>query len=361
MKAASPENAAGGDVAAVVTLLPPEVVYAQTPSPTTTTTTPAAAVQGRRSLEEPAMLRGTRKRKGSFPEHILSTMFFSKKTSGDAAAATSELSGAPPPPPPPMPPAQHTPSCYLHAPSVQCIASSITSARIADAATENRRSPSRVDRFRRLLDEPIVNIVQLRALCWKGIPPEVRPGAWKLLLGYTPANSEYREETLVRKRREYHEQVVTMWNSSDWSTEERGLLRQIRLDLPRTWPNTPVFHEPMVVKILERVLFLWASRHAAAGYVQGINDVSTPLLLVLLSEHFHFSYVDLHHLEQVRLLNATDQIWYTVEADFYWCMCKLLGGIQDNYLFSQSGVQQALEKMNKLVLEVDGVCLKCSD
>jgi len=34
-----------------------------------------------------------------------------------------------------------------------------------------------------------------------------------------------------------------------------------------------------------RILFIWAVRHPASAYVQGINDICAPLLLVFLSEH----------------------------------------------------------------------------
>lgn len=40
-----------------------------------------------------------------------------------------------------------------------------------------------------------------------GIPGEVRSQCWKLLLGYLPANSDRREVTLARKRKEYHDCV----------------------------------------------------------------------------------------------------------------------------------------------------------
>jgi hypothetical protein len=37
--------------------------------------------------------------------------------------------------------------------------------------------------------------------------------------------------------------------------------------------------------MLNRILFIWAVRHPASGYVQGINDLCAPLLLVFLSEY----------------------------------------------------------------------------
>lgn len=38
-------------------------------------------------------------------------------------------------------------------------------------------------------------------------------------------------------------------------------------------------------QIFERILFVWAIRHPASGYVQGINDLVTPFFVVFVSEH----------------------------------------------------------------------------
>lgn len=40
----------------------------------------------------------------------------------------------------------------------------------------------------------------------------------------------------------------------------------------------------VVPQVFERILFIWAIRHPASGYVQGINDLVTPFFVVFLSE-----------------------------------------------------------------------------
>ena len=35
-------------------------------------------------------------------------------------------------------------------------------------------------------------------------------------------------------------------------------------------------------RCLERILYVWAIRHPASGYVQGINDLATPFFQVFL-------------------------------------------------------------------------------
>lgn len=49
-----------------------------------------------------------------------------------------------------------------------------------------------------------------------------------------------------------------------------------------------------VCKIFERILFIWAIRHPASGYVQGINDLVTPFFVVYV-----FEYIGKFHLPEL--------------------------------------------------------------
>ncbi len=71
-------------------------------------------------------------------------------------------------------------------------------------------------------------------------------------------------------------------SEADRTTQEGEILRQILVDLPRTCPNTPFFHQEPVQRAMERILYIWALRHPASGYVQGMNDLLTPLFLVAM-------------------------------------------------------------------------------
>jgi hypothetical protein len=43
------------------------------------------------------------------------------------------------------------------------------------------------------------------------------------------------------------------------------------------------------IQSLERILYVWAIRHPASGYVQGINDLVTPFFQVFLSAYIGMS------------------------------------------------------------------------
>lgn len=209
---------------------------------------------------------------------------------------------------------------------------------------------SKLDRFTRILSEPVVDMEVLKKNCWKGVPGEVRSQCWKLLLGYLPANADRREGTLARKRKEYHDCVAQYYGASR-TENESVILRQIQIDLPRTNPKMPLFQQVTVQKMLERILYVWAIRHPASDYVQGINDIATPFFVVFLSE-----FVD--NVDTFDATNPQGDFLPNVEADSYWCLSKFLDGIQDYYTFAQPGIQRMMFKLHELVTRVDQPLVK---
>ncbi|XP_074499286.1 TBC1 domain family member 22B isoform X6 [Sebastes fasciatus] len=207
------------------------------------------------------------------------------------------------------------------------------------------REKTRLDKFKQLLASPNTDLEELRKHSWSGIPREVRPITWRLLSGYLPANKERRELVLTRKREEYFGFIEQYYHSR---TDEhyKDTYRQIHIDIPRTNPLIPLFQQPVVQEVFERILFIWAIRHPASGYVQGINDLVTPFFVVFLSEFVK----DVENFEVSALPLDTQR---NIEADSFWCMSKLLDGIQDNYTFAQPGIQNKVKALEELVSRID--------
>uniref|UniRef100_A0A1D2A7A5 Rab-GAP TBC domain-containing protein n=1 Tax=Auxenochlorella protothecoides TaxID=3075 RepID=A0A1D2A7A5_AUXPR len=211
-------------------------------------------------------------------------------------------------------------------------------------------SNSRLTKFDRILGDAVVDVEALRELAWSGIPPRLRPDCWRLLLGYAPPNRERRAAILARKRHEYRDFVPDYYDGAGLagaSEDEAGALRQVAVDVPRTAPGVPFFSQPDVQTSLERILYIWGLRHPASGYVQGINDLVTPFLAVFMSEYLEGPMNDW----AVGTL-PPDQL-LAVEADCYWCLCKLLDGIQDHYTHAQPGIQRTVFHLRELVRRVD--------
>lgn len=92
-----------------------------------------------------------------------------------------------------------------------------------------------------------------------------------------------------------------------------------------------------------------AIRHPASGYVQGINDLVTPFLIVFLEEHLE------GNMESWNISQLSPQTISNIEADCYWCLSKLLDGMQDHYTFAQPGIQRLVFKLKELVRRIDGI------
>ena len=69
---------------------------------------------------------------------------------------------------------------------------------------------------------------------------------------------------------------------------------------------------------------------------------------VFLSETFtgDMSLWDVSTLTPLELCN--------VEADCYWCLCKVLDSIQDHYTFAQPGIQKICFKLSEVRFRPEG-------
>ncbi|VDN56438.1 unnamed protein product [Dracunculus medinensis] len=199
-----------------------------------------------------------------------------------------------------------------------------------------------------LLSSSDIDLEQLRKDCWMGIPHKLRPSIWRILSGYVPTSFERREMTLSRKRQEYWHYVEQYFHTR-FEDQHQDTFRQIHIDIPRMCPLIPLFQQKIVQEIFERVLYIWAIRHPASGYVQGINDLVTPFFVVFLSEFINDD-------TEVGTFNVSDlsrEIIEIVEADSFWCVSALLDSIQDNYTFAQPGIQRRVLQLRHLLSRVD--------
>lgn len=160
---------------------------------------------------------------------------------------------------------------------------------------------------------------ELRRLAWSGTPSEVRPIVWQLLLvspkavtqrvipdpspelsSITYSASTHHPVSKAERVLPVGGPVLRPRNSWFGSTgASRSTLRsvvwcssltpqiwhQIEIDVPRTRPGAPLWSCLTAQRSLERILYVWAIRHPASGYVQGINDLVCPFFQVFLSAY----------------------------------------------------------------------------
>ncbi|XP_034937262.1 TBC1 domain family member 22B [Chelonus insularis] len=209
---------------------------------------------------------------------------------------------------------------------------------------------SKVDKFQSLLEASLLNLDELRQLSWSGVPAKLRSITWRLLSEYLPANLERRQQVLERKRLDYWN-LVKQYYDTERDEAFQDTYRQIHIDIPRMSPLISLFQQHTVQLIFERILYIWAIRHPASGYVQGMNDLVTPFFLVFLQEAIPVSaWQDLENYDVASLEQKQRDI---IEADSFWCLSKFLDGIQDNYIFAQLGIQYKVNQLKELIQRID--------
>ncbi|KAM3957844.1 TBC1 domain family member 22 [Aphomia sociella] len=205
-------------------------------------------------------------------------------------------------------------------------------------------SESKLERFQQIHESTVVDLNELKHLSWSGVPVKARAITWRLLAGYLPANSERRAETLDRKRADYKHLVRQYYDAE----RDDDTYRQIHIDIPRMSPLVAIFQQATVQVMFERILYIWAIRHPASGYVQGINDLVTPFFMVFLQEAAPGQELDNFPLDKL-----TEQQRDIIEADSFWCLSKFLDSIQDNYIFAQLGIQYKVNQLKDLIRRID--------
>ncbi|CEO95746.1 hypothetical protein PBRA_004459 [Plasmodiophora brassicae] len=229
--------------------------------------------------------------------------------------------------------------------TVAVVTADLTEAVVPDSTPEDRKSL----RLRKLLDDDDANIALARELCWTGIPQKFRATLWLMLMGIIPTNRSRREQQMRKRIEEYRDFLNQAFRENLFTGEQTKSLVQIDLDLPRTSPGLQLFHLPIVQQSLRNVLCVYSIRHPATGYVQGMNDLVTPFFYVFIS--------DIIGPDKDPLLIAPEDLdesqWMRVESYSFWCLSRLMEGIQDHYTRDQPGIQWKLVSLEHLMGIID--------
>ena len=225
------------------------------------------------------------------------------------------------------------------------------------AVSSVTKKPYRTMQFERIIDAENVDDSELRDTSWRGVPTVYRPLAWQIMIGYAPTNRSRRDGAVGRKRKEYADAIPVYFNDSEGeekTPQELNTLDQIRKDLPRTCPDILFFHQSQVQAMMERILYIWSIRHPASGYVQGMNDILTALLVVSFQPYVPGGSTTMEHSTDVLKVDisgiklSTDSLLH-IEADAYWKFSKLMDGVQDHYTHSQPGLQRMILRLEDLM------------
>ena len=217
---------------------------------------------------------------------------------------------------------------------------------------ERANREKRVRFFQSILSEPVVNLERLKSLSWAGIPDQFRADVWRLFLDYMPINSANRGASLRHKRSDYFDCAERLFDQTQrnlWTNAQKQTEAQILRDLPRTHLN--ILKIEHVQNLFLRVLFVWAVRHPASGYVQGMNDLLQPFFYTFALSYSQNKNID--EFVQQTELDISEEDFKNVEADCFWCFSKLLDGLQDLYTKDQPGLYKMLDHLKQVISSAD--------
>jgi hypothetical protein len=221
------------------------------------------------------------------------------------------------------------------------------------SSPKQRKQEKQNRQFTQLLSNSIVDLDRIREISWQGIPYRFRARVWRLFLDYEPINSEQAPSTLAHKRKDYFDCLSRLVSPSQkqlWTSAQRQTLHQISIDLPRT--PLPLLRNERIKTLFEHVLFVWAVRHPASGYVQGMNDILLPFFYAFISDHLPEETP-----ESVSVLSEisdiSDEVLMDIEADCFWCFGKLLDGIQDVFTKDQPGLYRMMDALEQVIQKVE--------
>lgn len=248
------------------------------------------------------------------------------------------------------------------------------------SVTSTATGLSRYAKFAAVLSSDHVNLTELRKLAWNGVPGPLRAVVWQLLLGYLPANKSRTLLTVRRKRQEYADGISALAVDFDDNTapppglsRDKQLYHQINIDIKRTRQGVPLYAHAATQRSLRRVLYLWAVRHPASGYVQGINDLVTPFFELFLASCLDSTADGWRRIPDVDLVGSgasirdfdpallPESVALALEADTYWCLSRVLETITDNYIHEQPGILRQVDELRNLVARIDADLLRHLD
>ncbi|XP_030843900.1 TBC1 domain family member 15 isoform X1 [Strongylocentrotus purpuratus] len=167
-----------------------------------------------------------------------------------------------------------------------------------------------------------------------GLAPSLRKEVWKFLLRYYPWNSTRAErQALRRKKEDEYFCMKAQWKTVTEEQESRfSMLRDrksiIDKDVLRTDRIHPYFEGESNPHLdtLYSILMTYCMYNFDLGYVQGMSDLLSPMLIIMDDE---------------------------VEA--FWCLCGLMDDLQlcMNFDMEQEGMKRQLIQLNSLLQVIE--------
>uniref|UniRef100_A0A1B6G5P0 TBC1 domain family member 15 n=1 Tax=Cuerna arida TaxID=1464854 RepID=A0A1B6G5P0_9HEMI len=198
--------------------------------------------------------------------------------------------------------------------------------------TITRGHPLTMEQWTHALDPTtgmVVDVDGIKDIIFKGgVTPCLRHVVWKYLLGYYPWYSTTQEQQELRKQKvEEYFRMKLQWRSMSMAQEERfsdyrDRKSLIEKDVNRTDRNHPFFEgeNNANLGLLYDILMTYVMYNFDLGYVQGMSDLLSPILILLSNE-----------------------------VDAFWCFVGLMDRVFRNFDMDQAGMKKQLSQLHSLL------------
>ncbi|XP_045196515.1 TBC1 domain family member 15-like isoform X2 [Mercenaria mercenaria] len=179
----------------------------------------------------------------------------------------------------------------------------------------------------------IINVEEVKDQIFRGgVESSLRIDVWKFLLGVYEWDSTYSSRTKTRKRKlDDYFRMKLQWTTIRSDQEKRfSLFKErkclIEKDVTRT-DRTHKFFEGEGnpnLQVLHDILMTYCMYNFDLGYVQGMSDLLSPILVVMENE-----------------------------VDAFWCFAGYMERVCDNFQMDQEGMKTQLAQIHKLMQYTD--------
>lgn len=211
----------------------------------------------------------------------------------------------------------------------------VTKTKLPPRPDVTRGSPLTSQQWSKHMDKEgrIINVEEVKDQIFRGgVDPAIRIDVWKFLLGVYEWDSTYASRTKTRKRRlDDYFRMKLQWTTIRLEQENRfSLFRErkclIEKDVTRT-DRTHKFFEGEGnpnLQVLNDILMTYCMYNFDLGYVQGMSDLLSPILVVMENE-----------------------------VDAFWCFAGYMDRVSDNFQMDQEGMKTQLSYIHKLMQYTD--------
>ncbi|XP_075224634.1 TBC1 domain family member 15/17 [Lycorma delicatula] len=198
-----------------------------------------------------------------------------------------------------------------------------------------RSPPLSMEQWKEAMDDfgLISNPQRIKEIIFKGgICRPLRFIVWKFLLGYFPWNSTAKErQEIVKKKSDDYFRMKLQWRTMSESQEERfsdyrDKKSLIEKDVNRTDRTMDFFagdNNPNL-SLLNDILMTYVMYNFDLGYVQGMSDLLSPILILMSNE-----------------------------VDAFWCFVGFMDRVSSNFDVDQAGMKTQMSALFGLISAAD--------